>query len=84
MNGEQASPAQELKAQGWIRQFDIETERADYFAEVYESIGDEVRIEPMIPELMVREECAVRFIVDDFDKYVVIYTRRTDSGHTLH
>jgi hypothetical protein len=72
---EQANPAHELKAQGWIRQFDIETERADEYAEVYESIGNEVWIARMIPELMVREECAARFTMADCDKYVVIYTR---------
>jgi hypothetical protein len=87
MTAEQANPAHELKAQGWIRRFDIETERADEYVEVYESIGDEVWVVRMIPELMVREECAARFAMADYDKYVIIYTRRIDSirnGYALH
>ena len=58
MTEEQTNPAQGLEAQGWIRQFDIEAERLDEYVEVYESMGDEVRVVPMKPELIAKDECA--------------------------
>jgi hypothetical protein len=64
---------QELVAQGWTRQFTIELERADEYVELCESLGDEVRVEPVTSDLMVAEECATRLIAA-CDKYMVIYT----------
>jgi len=82
---------QELEAQGrinsirWTRQFTIEAGRADEYVELYESLGDEVRVELVTPELMaalrpaqdMAEECTICLLAD-CDKYVVIYTRPLD------
>jgi len=79
---------QELETQGrinsirWTCQFTIEAERAEEYVELYEEMGNEVRVEPVIPELMaalrqaqdVAEECATCLLAA-CDKYVVIYTR---------
>lgn len=70
---------QELEAQGWTRQFTIELERADEYVELYESLSDKVRVEPVTPDLMVTEECATCLIAA-CDKYVVIYTRSRGCG----
>ena len=74
MAGEQKALAQELEAQGWVRQFTVETERADEYVELYESLGNEVRAEPVTPDLQVAEECATCLLAA-CDRYVVIYTR---------
>ena len=56
------------------------TELSILFADIagstrlYESLGDEVRVEPVTPELMVAEECATCLLAA-CDRYVVIYTR---------
>jgi deoxyadenosine/deoxycytidine kinase len=74
MAREQTVSAQELEAQGWIRQFTVEAERADEYVELYEEMGHEVRVEPVTPDLMVSEECAACLLAA-CDKYVIIYTR---------
>ena len=74
MSGRQESLARELKAQGWTRQFTIEAERADEYVELYEALGNEVRVEPLTPDLLVAEECAA-CILAARDRYKVIYTR---------
>lgn len=79
MTGEQEVLAQELGAQGWIRQFTVEAERAGEYVELYESLGDEVRVEPVTPDLMVAEECATCLLAT-CDRYVVIYTRPRGCG----
>jgi len=66
--------AQELETQGWIRQFTIEAERADEYIELYKSMGHEVRVEPVTPDLMADEECATCLLAA-CDEYVIIYTR---------
>ncbi|MGD1995231.1 MAG: hypothetical protein PVH62_00510 [Anaerolineae bacterium] len=66
--------AQELEAQGWTRQFTIEAERADEYVELYESLGDEVRVESVMPGPTIAEECAACLLAA-CDRYVVIYTR---------
>lgn len=76
--------AQELEAQGfalkgsspkgWTRQFTVEVERADEYVELYEEMGNEVRVEPVTPDLQETEECATCFLAA-CDRYVVIYTR---------
>ena len=79
MAGEETVLAQELEAQGWIRQFTVEVERADEYAELYESLGNEVRVEPVTPDLQVAEECATCLLAA-CDRYVVIYTRPRGCG----
>lgn len=73
----QTGSTQGLEAQGWVRQFDIEAQRADEYVEVYEAMGYEVRVEPMTPDLMVNEECATCLLAE-CDKYVIIYTRQKE------
>ncbi len=74
MAEEQSTPAQEFEAQGWIRQFTIEAERVDEYVELYESLGNEVRVEPVTPDVMQAEECATCLLAA-CDKYRVIFTR---------
>ncbi|MFQ5857109.1 MAG: hypothetical protein ACE5LU_15975 [Anaerolineae bacterium] len=69
--------SQDLEAQGWVRQFTVEAERADEYVELYESLGNEVRVETVTPDLMVTEECATCLLAT-CDKYVIIYTRPRD------
>jgi hypothetical protein len=74
MFGGEGSLAQELEAQGWARQFTIEVERAEEYVELYESLGNEVRVEPVTPDLLISEECTT-CILAAREKYRVIYTR---------
>jgi hypothetical protein len=41
-----------------MRQFTVELARVAEYVELYESLGHEVRVEPVTPDLMVSEECA--------------------------
>jgi len=75
-----ANKAHDLEAQGWIRQFIVESERADEYVDLYESLGNEVRIEPVTPDLMVADECATCLLAT-CDRYVVIYTRPREHNH---
>ena len=78
--------AQELEAQGWTRQFTVEARRADEYVELYEEMGNEVRVEPVTPDLVmglpqaqdVAEEC-VACLLAACDKYVIIYTQRMEE-----
>jgi deoxyadenosine/deoxycytidine kinase len=74
MTEDQRVLVQELEAQGWVRRFTIEAERAAEYVELYESLGDEVRLEPVTPELLVSAECTA-CILAAREKYRVIYTR---------
>jgi hypothetical protein len=74
MSGGEESLAQQLEAQGWARQFTIEVERADEYVELYKSMGNEVRVEPVRPALLAAEECATCMLADS-DRYRIIYTR---------
>lgn len=64
----------DLEKQGWIRQFTVEIERVDEYVELYQSLGNEVRIEALSPELMDEEACATCLLAA-CERYVVIYTR---------
>ena len=64
--------------QGWVRQFTIEAERADEYVELYESMGHEVRVEAVTPDLMAAEECATCLLAA-CDRYVIIYTRSEEQ-----
>ena len=66
--------AQKLEAQGWIRQFTVEAERAEEYVQLYESLGNEVRVEPVTPALQMTEECSTCLLAA-CNRYVVIYTR---------
>ena len=56
MTREQESRVRELEAPGWTRQFTTEVERANEYVELYESLGNEVRLEPLTPELLAAEQ----------------------------
>ena len=70
-------PAEALEAEGWVQRFTIEAERADEYVELYQSLGEEVRVEPVTSDLLEAEECATCLLAA-CDKYVVIYTRPCD------
>ncbi len=74
MTDQKTNRGQELEKQGWIRQFDMDAGREDEYIELYESLGDEVRVEKMSPDLMEAEKCATCLLAD-CNKYVIIYTR---------
>jgi hypothetical protein len=61
----------------WIQRFAIETGRASEYVELYQLLGDEVRVEPVSPDLLVAEECA-DCLLADCERYVVLYTRPAD------
>jgi hypothetical protein len=68
----------DLEAGGWTRQFTVEVERVDEYVELYRSLGNEVRVEALAPEL-VREEACATCILAACDRYVVIYTRPLEA-----
>ena len=74
MAKDQRTATQDLASQGWVRQFTIDADRVDEYIELYEELGEEVRIEPLTPDLMVNEECTT-CILNECEKYVIIYTR---------
>jgi hypothetical protein len=71
---DQRTPKQNLESQGWVRQFTIDADRADEYIELFEELGEEVRIEPLTPDLMLTEECTT-CILNECDKYLIIYIR---------
>ena len=74
MDKELSESALELEERGWIRQFMIDPDRALEYIDLYEEIGQEVRVEQATPELMMKEEfttCEVHAC----EAYVIIYTR---------
>jgi hypothetical protein len=70
--------AQELEAQGWVRRFTIEAKRAPECVELYESLVDQVRVEPLTSELLAAKECA-RCLLADSAKHVISSTRGPDT-----
>ncbi len=64
----------QLEKEGWTRQFTIEEHRVSEYVEVYESLGHEVRVEPMVPSELDMEECQACYAAE-CDKYRTIYTR---------
>jgi hypothetical protein len=62
----------ELEADGWIKKFTIEEQRIPEYVELYESLNQEVRVVPVIPDEI--EGCATCFEVE-CNKFKAIYTR---------
>jgi len=56
-----------------VRRFIVEAERAGEYVELYESLGEEVRVELVTHDLLTPEGCATCLLAT-CDKYVVIYT----------
>ncbi|MDY6968580.1 MAG: hypothetical protein SVR08_08005 [Spirochaetota bacterium] len=69
----------ELKKDGWTRQFVADEPRLSEMVETYRSIGLDVHLEPMITDEDTEEaecgECRVCFEGAPKDKYKIIYTR---------
>lgn len=66
-----------LEEQGWTKRFTIEEQRASEYVDLYEILGEEVRIEHFIPNGT--EECQVCFTVES-SKFRTIYTRQKHYG----
>ena len=58
--------------EGWVKKFTIEEHRVDEYKELYESLGQEVKVELVVPSEI--EGCAECFKAD-CEKYRTIYTR---------
>ncbi|MCP3854246.1 MAG: hypothetical protein GY745_16255 [Actinomycetia bacterium] len=66
--------------EGWVQRFTIERERAEALAEVYQSAGNETRIESVTPEDMETRgpECA-SCVEAACGQFVTVLTRRRTS-----
>ncbi|MHA1994967.1 MAG: hypothetical protein ACW97Z_10525 [Candidatus Hodarchaeales archaeon] len=69
----------QLEEKGWERKFITEEHRVIEYVELYESLDQEVRVEPVIPSEM--EGCSECFKVE-CSNYRVIYTRRPRKFRT--
>ncbi|MEW6070317.1 MAG: hypothetical protein AB1485_06845 [Candidatus Thermoplasmatota archaeon] len=64
---------EDLKKQGWEKQFIACEPRLSEAVQLYKELGFEVRLEPLILEEL-DEECKVCYEAEP-DKYKIIYTR---------
>lgn len=62
-----------LEAEGWVRRFTAAPPRALEAREMYESLGHDVRLEP-VPAEELRDECSGCAVA--LSLYRIIYTRR--------
>ena len=62
----------QLDKEGWERKFTIEEYRVNEYVELYKSLNQDVRVEPVVPGEI--EGCTECF-KDDCNKFRVIYTR---------
>ncbi len=58
--------------EGWVKKFTVEEHRVDEYKELYESLGQEVKVDFVVPSEI--EGCAECF-KQDCEKYRTIYTR---------
>jgi hypothetical protein len=65
---------EELKNEGWEKQFTYDEPRLSEAKELYESLGYEVLLEPATKE-EISGDCTVCF-EEDMDKYKTLYTRK--------
>jgi hypothetical protein len=72
-NSKNLSHHEKLRQEGWTRRFIYDEPRLSEAKEMYESLGMEVRLEPVIPEEL--EVGCDTCIKTDPDRYKVIYTR---------
>ena len=79
MKNNSAKRKSQLEEKGWERKFIIEEHRVIEYVELYESLDQEVRVEPVIPSEM--EDCNECFKVE-CSSYRVIYTRRPRKFRT--
>ena len=59
----------------WTPQFTIEAERAQEFVELFEALGNEVRVEALDPTRLRDRGCSTCMMAA-CERYVAIYTRR--------
>ena len=71
------SREEELKKEGWEKQFTYDEPRLSEAVELYKSMGFEVHLEPATKEDM-EEECGICF-GDMVDNYKTIYTRKKED-----
>ena len=64
---------------GWIRQFTVDSSRVNEYISLYESLGNQVQMVPMTPDLMTSEECAA-CLSAECDKSVILFTRPREDG----
>jgi hypothetical protein len=77
LRGDNISTTEELKKEGWVRQFTYDEPRLSEAKELYESLGYEVRLEPATKE-EVLGDCSV-CLEEDMDKYKTLYTRKKEG-----
>ncbi len=68
---------EELKKEGWERQFTYDEPRLSEAKELYESLGYEVRMEPATKE-DIAGDCSV-CLEEDMDRYKTLYTRKREE-----
>jgi hypothetical protein len=76
ISGIEMAKEQELIDQGWTKRFIYDEPRLSEAVELYESMGFEVRLEPID---MDSEDCTECMRAEP-DKYKVIYTRAKDRN----
>ena len=69
-------PGSQLLAAGWERRSITDAKRVAELVELYESLGFEVHLQPVTPEILeaIGEECRSCYI-DRWDEYKIIFTR---------
>ena len=72
--GGDRSKDEQLKREGWIRQFTTDEPRLSEAVELYQSLGYEVHLEPAV--LNEENELCKTCFQADCQKYKTIYTRR--------
>ena len=72
LTNEKNKKKSQLEEEGWEKRFTIEDHRVKEYKELYESLDQEVRVEPVVTGEM--EGCAECFKAD-CNNYRVIYTR---------
>lgn len=72
MKSEEKTKRSQLEKEGWEKKFTIEKHRVDEYVELYKSLNQDVRVEPVVPGEM--EGCAECYKAD-CAKFRVIYTR---------
>ncbi|MFW9991083.1 MAG: hypothetical protein ACFFD4_03400 [Candidatus Odinarchaeota archaeon] len=63
----------------WTRRFTVEKHRAAEYVEVYEMLGEEVKVESCVPDE--KEACQVCF-AKECDNYVTIFTRLKHNSNS--
>ncbi|MFX0050180.1 MAG: hypothetical protein ACFE8U_02705 [Candidatus Hermodarchaeota archaeon] len=72
MKSNEKGKRSQLEKEGWEKKFTIEEHRIEEYKELYESLGQEVKVESVVPSEI--EGCIECFKVE-CEKYRTIYTR---------